>query len=131
MSEFQLNQFSLILLQNIQSGIKWHTILCLTHTDTLTQLRSMGSIGVGLGRTTPTSSLPHSRADHSSMTSARTKPKTHTMNIKQESLSFVGRKLYVTCGFARGQRTSNIMLHWDVLSPKRQNIFTSSEISYI
>lgn len=36
----------------------------------------MGSMGVGLGRTTLISSLPHSRTDHSSTTSARTKPAT-------------------------------------------------------
>ncbi len=51
-----------------------------THTHkhtTLRQLLSMGSIGVGLGRTTLTSSLPHSRTDHSSSTRARTKPATH------------------------------------------------------
>lgn len=47
-----------------------------SHTHTLRQLLSMGSMGVGLGRTTLISSLPHSRTDHSSITSARTNPAT-------------------------------------------------------
>lgn len=41
----------------------------------------MGSMGVGLGQTTPTSSIPHSRTAHSSTTRARTKPATQASGI--------------------------------------------------
>lgn len=47
----------------------------LESSRTLWQILPVWSTGAGLGRTTLTSSLPHSRADHSSTTSARTKPK--------------------------------------------------------
>lgn len=45
------------------------------HALTLRQLLSMESMGVGLGRTTLASSLPHSRADHRSTISNLTKPR--------------------------------------------------------
>lgn len=43
----------------------------------------MGSIGVGLGRTTLTSSLLHSRVHQSSRISARTKPAAENTKTKE------------------------------------------------
>lgn len=50
--------------------------LCIIATHlTFWQLRSIGSTGVALGWVTLTSSLPHSRLDHSSVISALMKPR--------------------------------------------------------
>lgn len=79
-NEASCKEESVLGFKTVRVYIKdWkYNITCHSHVthSTLRQLLSMGSIGVGLGRTTLTSSLPHSRTYHSSTTRAWTKPAT-------------------------------------------------------
>lgn len=65
----------------------------LESSRTLWQILPVWSMGAGLGRTTLTSSLPHSRADHSSTTSARTKPKIQKSRRRCQNKFKTTRKL--------------------------------------